>query len=141
MTEKVMQTIFGKYVKSNPPVQTEVYELKIAKGTSIPFSDLKEHQVEALLKAQHENLYHKITDQPWIKDRPYTFTAKKPFDCFSLVKVNAFVIIWFYKPRQRRVFVKIPIDSFVNESKISERKSLTEIRAREIGTEFEAKEI
>ena len=141
MTEKEMQTLFGKHIQSNPPSQTEVYELKICKNTSLPFGDLKEHQIKALSDAESNFCYHRITDQPWIKDRPWTYTIKKPFDCFILVKAKAFVVLWFYKPRQSRVFIKIPIGAFLQEKEISKRKSITERRALEIGIPFIVKNV
>lgn len=133
MTEKVMQTLFGNYRKNNPPLETEVYELKICKGTSLPFNHLDDHQALALLAAEDSSLYHRLTDQPWMKDRPFPFTFKKPFDCFSLVKVKSFVIVWFYIPRTPKVFYKIPIKVWIKERDSCGRKSLTGQRAREIG--------
>jgi hypothetical protein len=136
MTEKDMQTLFGRHIKLHPPTQTEVYELKICKGTSLSFGDLKPHQQEALVNAEDNCLYHKITDQPWIKDRPWTYTLKKPFDCFILVEVKSFVVVWYYKSRKPKIFIKIPIKEFLKEQTISARKSLTEKRALEIGKPF-----
>lgn len=133
MTERNMQTFFGKYVQKNPPTQTEVYELKICKGTSLSFDAVQTHQKVALLQAEQNYLFHRITDQPWIKDRPYTFTAKKPFDCLVLTRVQSFVILWFYKARQQKIFYKIPIKSWIAEQNQSTRKSITEQRARELG--------
>lgn len=133
MTEKDMQTLFTAFVKSHLPESSEVYELKICKGTSLPFSQVQPHQEQALLSAHGMGLFHKITDQPWIKDRPYTFTAKKPFDCFALVGVKAFVVVWYYHKGKAKVFVKIPIDVFIHERETCGRKSLTEQRAMEIG--------
>lgn len=128
-----MQSLFTAHVRSHLPSQTEVYELKICKGSSMPFNQLQEHQEKALLQASQTGLFHKITDQPWIKDRPYTFTSKKPFDCFALVGVKAFVVVWYYHIRQAKVFIKIPIEEFIKERETCGRKSLTEQRAMEIG--------
>lgn len=136
MVEKDMQTLFTRHIRVYPPKETEAYELKICKGTSLPFNSLQEHQVKALLEAEEGSLFHKITDQPWIADRPYTFTAKKPFDCFCLVKVRSYVIVWFYAPKKPKVFIKIAIKDFIKESLNSSRKSLTEKRAEEIGMPF-----
>lgn len=136
MTERQMQTFFGKFVQNNSPSQSEVYELKIAKGTSLPFDSVQTHQKVALLQAEQSHLFHKITDQPWLPDRPYSFTAKKPFDCFVLVKVQSYVVLWFYKPRQPKIFIKIRIKDWIDEQNTSSRKSITEQRAKEIGQEF-----
>jgi hypothetical protein len=129
MTEKQMQSFWGAYIKRHLRLESEAYELKITKNNSIPFEALKEHQVDALLRVEQKGLYHRITDQPWMKDRPNTYTLKKPFDCFCLVKAKGYVIIWFYKPRKRRVFYKISINEFLQAKMSSEHKSLTEHEA------------
>ena len=134
MTEKVMQTLWGNYIKSNPPSQTEVYELKICKGTSLPFDHLDQHQVQSLLDSQNSTLYHRLTDQPWMEGRPFVFTKKKPFDCFVVVKVKAFVVVWFYIPRKPKIFFKIPIEVWLKERDTCGRKSITAQRASELGT-------
>ena len=133
MVEKDMQSIFTKHVKTHLPTTTEAYELKICKGTSMPYNQLQPHQEQALLAAEADGFYHRITDQPWLPDRQYAFTAKKPFDCFALVGIKAFVVIWFYKERQKKVFIKIRIHDFLTARDNSKRKSITEIEARAIG--------
>lgn len=134
MKEKDMQVLFGKHLKENPPNQTEVYELKICKGTSLPFNSLAEHQVEALLEAEDKGLYHKVSDQPvsWGMNSKLRFTAKKPFDCF-FAKCPAYVVVWFYKPRQPKFFIKIRIKNFVEMRFKANRKSFTEEMAQEYG--------
>lgn len=136
MTEKDMQTIFGKHLQKHPPRVSEVYELKICKGTSLAFDSVQAHQIEGLSKAQNDSLFHKIADQPWGGNDKFRFTIKKPFDCFVLVKSPAFVIIWFYKPRKPKIFIKIPILAFVKMKNEADRKSITEQMAKEIGTEI-----
>lgn len=133
MKEADMQVLFGQYIKKHPPQKTEVYELKICKDKRLPFASVQEHQVNALLAAETSFLYHRITDQPWIPDRKYTYTLKKPFDCFAIVAATAYVVVWFYEPRKAKTFIKIPIQTFVEEAKVSSRKSLTPERALEIG--------
>lgn len=133
-----MQSLFGAYLKENPPKETEAYELKITKHNSLPFKDVKEHQVEALLKTEGKGLYHRITDQPWIENRPYSYTLKKPFDCFCLVNAKAYVVVWYYKPRQPKVFLKIRIQDFLKFKRLAEKagfKSLKEQMAQEIASE------
>ena len=134
MKEKTMQTLFRDYIKKHPPHQTEVYELKICKGTSLPFTSVADHQVEALIQAE-EGLFYKIPDQPisWGANTKLRFAAKKPFDCLYIVKSNAYVIIWFYTPRTKKVFIKIPIFAWLDERNTSNRKSLTELKALELG--------
>lgn len=136
ISEKTMQSIFGRHLRKNPPPTAEVYELKISKKDSISFEAVQPHQVEALQAAQTAGFYFKIPDNPvsWGAATAIRFTAKKPFDCFMIVNTPAFVVLWFYKLRQPKVFIKIPIRTFLAEKAISTRKSLTEKRALEIGT-------
>ena len=136
MTERQMQTFFSKHVQQYPPIQTEAYELKIVKGTSLSFDAVKPHQEVALLQAEQSNLFYKISDTPWIKDNPMRFTAPKPFDCFVLVKVQSYVVLWYYKLRKPKYFIKIPIKAFIAEREKGLRKSLTEETAKEIGKEI-----
>ena len=133
MRERDMQTLFGRYIEKYPPEETEAYELKFTSGKSLNFSEVKEHQIEALLKAEDEAFYHRITDQPWLPDRKYSYTLKKPFDCFCLTGVKSYIVIWFYKPRQPKVFIKIPIKKFLRTAINCNRKSLTKEMALQIG--------
>jgi len=129
MNEKDMTTLFGEYIKKNPPKESEAYELKFTSGNSLPFSNVKIHQIKALLEVEKGGLYHRITDQPWIKDRLYSYTLKKPFDCFFMNKAKGYVVIWFYKPRQPKKFLKIRIKDFLMLYELESRKSLTEEKA------------
>ena len=121
-----MQGFFGTFLKENKPKSTEAYELKMTSGTSIPFEMVKPHQVKALLDSQGKGLYHRITDQPWIQDRPHSFTKPKPYDCFCIVGADAFVVLWFYKPRKPKKFIKIQINDFLDLKNNCGRKSITE---------------
>lgn len=125
MNEKSMQTFFGNYLKNNLPVESEAYELKITSGNILPFNAIKDHQIKALLDVEGKGLYHRLTDQPWIENRPYTYTLKKPFDCFCLVKVKGYLILWFYKPRMPKKFFKMRINDFLKLRRITNRKSMT----------------
>jgi len=136
MTEKDMQTLFSKHVKKYPLSTSEVYELKICKGTSLPFDALQEHQIKALVEAEDSGLFHKITDPPIFYGGQMRFNVPRPFDCMYLINVPAFVVLWFYKPRKPKIFIKIPIKSFLKCKEEAERKSITEQMALEIGTEI-----
>jgi len=120
-----MQGFFGRHLLENPPCETSVYELKFTREKSLRFDALAKHQKEALKQAESIGLYHRITDQPWIKDRPWAYTLKKPFDCL-FVKCKAYVVIWFYKPRKPKIFYAIRINDFLAMETMSERKSFTE---------------
>jgi len=43
MREAQMQGFYGKYLKKNPPKETEKYELKMTKGKSIRWDAVAEH--------------------------------------------------------------------------------------------------
>jgi penicillin-binding protein-related factor A (putative recombinase) len=136
MTESDMQTLFRKHIEKHPPINSEVFELKICKGTSLPFDALKEHQISALKDAQINGLFHKLTDPPIFYGGQMRFNVPRPFDCMYLKNVQAFVILWFYKPRTPKIFIKIPILDWLDLQSKSERKSITEQMAKEIGTEI-----
>ena len=130
-----MQTFFGKYLLKCFPKETEVYELKFTSGKSIRFDALKKHQREALRKADRKGLYHKITDQPWGYNQKFRFTSKKPFDCF-FVKCKAYVVVWFYNPREQKRFYKIRIYDFLMMETLAKRKSFTEEMAKSYCSDF-----
>ena len=132
MNEKQLQTIFGNYLKENPPCKNAVYELKICKSNAMPFNQVKEHQIVALQQAKNGNLYHKIADQTFGRAGQFGHTLKKPFDCMNIYKAEAYVVICYYKLRQKKEFLLIDIDDFIREKNYSDRKSLTEKRAKEL---------
>jgi len=108
--EKNMQLLFSAYIKANPPQRTEVYELKIVKGRSLPFKQVADHQVEALVDAaSSKGCYHKINDAPIYGGMKTRFTNPKPFDCQFICRAKAYLVIWFYKPRQKKRFYLIDI--------------------------------
>lgn len=123
MKEVDFQTLFTKYARQNWSAGSAAFELKITKTGSLPFSRLEEHQVEALKKAKHKTLFHKISDMS---------LNAKPFDCFVLQDSLAYVVILFYEEGEEKIAYLIDIDEFVKESLTSVRKSLTEERARQI---------
>ena len=131
-----MQTLFGKYLKDTPPKETEVYELKIVKGKSLPFDSVKVHQREALLDVETKSLYHKITDFPIFQGSKTRFTRPKPFDCICFQGTKAYVVVWFFVPRTKKVFYKIRIKDFLELEKNAGRKSMTEKMVKEIGVEI-----
>lgn len=138
MTERELQSAFTRFVKDNRPNASAVFELKLAKGPSLAFNSLAPHQVSALLDAKTEQgVYYRIMDQPWMPDRKYSFQKPKPFDCFFVREVEAYVVVCFYKPRKRKEALFIHIDAWCKEVKDSKRKSLTEARAREISSKAE----
>lgn len=139
MVEKNLQSTFSAWVRKNPPLATTAWELKLEKGKSIAFDRVAPHQVDGLTQAKRGGLFHKIADSPvsWMRATPMRFGKPKPFDCAFLVGAEAYVVVVFYKPRKKKEVIFIDIDAWVQESKISTRKSLTEARAREISSKIE----
>lgn len=138
MKEKDFQRMFKKFVEVNKGHhdllhQTTVWELKIAKTKSIGFDRVAPHQVTALQEVKAGGFYRKITDSPvsWGQDTKMRYTEKKPFDCMMIKTHRAFVVIWFYKPRQDKFMYWIDIDDFCYMVKTANRKSMTEDMAEE----------
>lgn len=121
-----MVSLFGKYMKSYPSEETEAYECKFTSNKSMPFDTVKEHQIEALLKVEYGGLYHRITDQPWQENRPYSYTLKKPFDCFCMNKAKGYLMFWFYIPRKPKKFIKVRVKDFLKLKNESKKKSFSE---------------
>jgi len=96
MKEKDFQTEFSKR-----NTLEGCFELKLCKGTSLPFDALKDHQKEALLAVSGKGLFHKITDQPIFKGSKVRFTKPKPFDCFYLKDVVGYVVVMFWVTKEK----------------------------------------
>lgn len=132
-----MQVLFGKYMRAKKPSNSAVFELKIVKNNhALPFDAVKPHQIKALLEVSESGFYHKITDPPVFANMQTRFNHPRPFDCMYLIGTEAFVVIWYYHERQPKKFIFIPISIFLIEKAFNKRKSLTEIKAREIGSEI-----
>jgi len=122
--EKNFQSEFKKNNR-----MTGMFELKLCKGASLPFSSVKPHQEKALLAATTmEGLYHKLADQPVsaIKGANVRFTLPKPFDCFLVKNTPAYVVIMFYVPRKKKTVYYVPIGDFLEMKDSVKRKSMTE---------------
>jgi penicillin-binding protein-related factor A (putative recombinase) len=115
--EAKFNSLFNKWLK-NVYKRTGAFELKQC-DTSLPFSDVKPHQVEALQQVRHGTLVYKIPDAGF----------QNPFDCFCMSEQPAYVVIKFTKG-----VAIVPIDTFVLESQRSKRRSLTWDRAKELST-------
>lgn len=99
MPEAKFQTIFNKWAR-NVSDETFAAELKIARGPTLYWSQVQEHQETALWVAKHKRLSYKIAD---------VGLAKKPFDSFVLVSVPAYIVVHFPE-RGNREFFMIDID-------------------------------
>ena len=114
--EAKFNTTFNHWLK-NVYKKTGAFELKQTKSDSLPFSDVKPHQIEALQAVRHNTFVYKIPD----------LGLQNPFDCFCLTEQPAYVVVKYPK-----FFCLISVDSFVLESQKSKRKSLTSARAKDI---------
>jgi penicillin-binding protein-related factor A (putative recombinase) len=120
LREKQITTLFGK-----KNAKIGVFELKICKGTSIPFSRIEEHQILSLLEAEEKGFYHKIADQT-LGANGYGSTMKKPFDSMLIPPIPAYLVICWYVPRKRKTYYYIRVSNFVKMACETTRKSATE---------------
>ena len=139
MVEKNLQTIFSAWVLANKnkiPKSTG-WELKLEKGTSFAFGRVVDHQIEKLLEAKYAGMYHKISDAPIFPGMKTRFTKPKPMDCLLLKGGDAYVVLCFYKPRQKKETLWIDIDKFLKAKADGPRKSIREAEARLIADRIE----
>ena len=120
MKEKDIQSLFGKKID-----QMGVFELKLCKGPSISFSAVSEHQEESLSKVEREGLYYKISDAPFGHSTGFRFHAPKPFDCFFVKEIPAYVVVVFYRPREKKVAHFVRIGQWLSMKETCGRKSAT----------------
>ena len=116
-----------------------VFELKLvnlSKNQSIAFDRVAEHQAEALLAVSTgKGLYHKIADSPVSWQTKMRFGKPKPFDCFKLKDIPAYVVVCWYnpeKPRGNKEFHYIRIQAFLDKKAIHPKKSMRIEVSREI---------
>lgn len=111
---------FRAWLRANPQISA-AFELKQTTGSSLPFSNVQEHQADALqaVKSKHGLLYKAPDDSRGVK----------PFDLFYLRQEPAFVVI-----KYPDAFHLIDIDTFLLEKSRSKRKSLTSVRAEQLST-------
>ena len=130
MKEEGFQREFGK---NN--LLYGVFELKLCKGKSIRFDAVKKHQREALLAVNSsKGLYHKIADPPVFRGMHTRFNAKRPFDCFFIRKQDAYVVVMFYTPRQKKNVYYIRIEDWMRAEDLSPKKSITEKEIKNISS-------
>ena len=118
MKEKDFQTTFSHWLKQVWK-KTGAFELKITHTDSLPFSDVKDHQIAALEQTRWGTMVFKIPDAGY----------QNPYDCYCMTQQPAYVVI-----RYPTFFCLIDIDTFTLGRSRSKRKSLTSSRARELST-------
>ena len=117
MKESNIQTLFGIHIDEiikRLGCNQCVFELKICKGNRFPFRGVKVHQVDGLIRAS-KGLYHKISDSPIYAGMKSRFTSKKPFDCLYIGGATGYVVICWYKIRERKELHFIEINDFIKE--------------------------
>jgi hypothetical protein len=103
-----------------------LWEVKITKGKSIPFSGFSNEQITVLMRAKHQRYDYKIRD---------TSLDKMRVDGFTFIKSPSWCICCY--PAENRDGYNayaIDIDVWYQERRTCGRKSLTEERAIELGT-------
>lgn len=114
--EAKFQTTLNHYVRYREI--HGAFELKQTTTDSIPFDDVKEHQLRGLRAFRKAGLVWKLSDQD---------QRQKPFDSLHVPPMEAYVVIKFPS-----ICVFIPIMIFLWEKKKSKRKSLTVEKAMEL---------
>ena len=120
MREKDFQTKFSKWCKYNIK-ETARFELKFTKKGFIPFNALKPHQEQGL---SNNSVSYKLPDSD---------PAPKPFDCFTMVDEQGYIVVQFYTRGCKR-FYMIRIEDWLMLKDNLNRKSITESYARMFGT-------
>ena len=98
MKEKNLQILFGHWLKNNFK-SSAAFELKICKTDRFNLKCIAQHQISNLNLVHHGLFFYKLPD----------LGLQNPFDCFTLYREEAYVVIFFYKPRRPKVFYMIPV--------------------------------
>lgn len=117
--EQRFTILFRHWLMSNP-MWSSAFELKQTTSDSLPFSDVKEHQLDALLAVAN-------SDKGLLYKAPDDSRGVKPCDLLYLINADAYVVI-----KYPNGFVLIDVDAFIKEKKQSKRKSLLWNRAQDI---------
>lgn len=117
MKEKQLQSMFRNWLRANWK-SSAAFELKICKTERFNLKCIAEHQLGNLSMVQQGLFSYKLPD----------LGLQNPFDSFTLYKAEAYVVIFFYKPRQPKKFYMIQIDTILI-AKHNGYKSITEEQA------------
>jgi hypothetical protein len=121
---KLESEITAELMRANR-VPVGCWEVKRTIGLSLAFSSFVTHQIGFLLKAKHQRLNIKIKD---------VGIARKEFDGMTFEKSPAWCICC-YPANNKDGYncYSIDVDIWYNERRTSDRKSLIEKRAIELG--------
>lgn len=116
--EASFTTIFNRWLKEKYK-RTGVFEIKVTKTNTLPYSAVVDHQRRNLLTVRHNTFVFKIPDMG----------EKCPFDVVCYTQQPAYVVIKFKKG-----VCIIPIDTFLLAEQRSKRKSITYEEAVKLST-------
>lgn len=103
-----------------------IWEVKKTNTNSIPFSGFADHQVASLMKAKHQRLNIKIRD---------VGIHQKNVDGMTFEKSPSWCLCCYPADNKDGYnCYSIDIDDWYNERRTCGRKSLTEERAKQLGT-------
>lgn len=122
--EQKFQSLFKRWLQAGWTGQSAVFELKRTLTDTLPFSALKEHQIDGLLRAQGTGVYYKLSDET---------SSQKPFDCFFIRNAVGYVAI-AYGPKLTSFYL-IPINNWIKYTKTAKAKSLSRIGAESIASQ------
>jgi hypothetical protein len=109
---------FKSWLRANP-MPSGGYELKQTTTSSLPFSAVKDHQINGLLACKTgQGITYKLPDDS---------ISIKPFDYMHIANNYGWIVIKYPKG-----FVIIDVDNFILERDRSKRKSLTWEKAQDI---------
>lgn len=143
MKEKDFQVKFKNWINKNKDKFylngncSFAFELKIEKTNKFNFNRVSKNQIDSLFNARHSTLYYKINDLPIYAGSRTRFCNPKPFDCIVLCYCESYIVLWFYKPRKKKIMYWIKIDNFILErlrSLNKGEKSWTEEKIKNIAT-------
>ena len=98
MKEKDLQCLFRNWLKANWK-SSAAFELKICKEKTFALKRVAPHQISNLNMAHYGLFTYKLPD----------LGLQNPFDCFTLWRVETYVVLFFYKPKQPKIFYLIPV--------------------------------
>ena len=125
MKEKYIQVIFGK--KNKLFGFFELKLLNLEKSKSIRFDAVAAHQMSALKDViSQDGFYHKLTDPPIFPGMQTRFNVKRPFDCFKVCNMPAYIVIVVYVPRKRKTAYYVEPKKWVEAQKDLGKKSIRE---------------
>jgi len=118
--EALFTTKLKKWLESDKSFNlfASAIEVKVTTGKSIPFSDVKEHQIAALRAVKHGSFCYKIPDAGW----------QNPFDLilFNKHPYSFIVLCWEKQTKPRYTFYFVDIDMFLLLQEAGDRSSVTE---------------